>query len=492
MAYIYRYHFKNSDVRKRENLLNYSNELEACLKSFFNKNYKKSKIKKEYFEFRTFNKLKNKDLQKMGRLISPIVNGNVNGGFIKRKIEYYAFVISKNKYSYNIEMIECNEMNEALRQYRLKEEFNLNKEHILSGLDIISLTIQINNNLDEKKKDMIKKFKSDKWYKVSGITKMKADNNTQLEQDLLDYDYKLDKIHIKNNIEMQDEGFSIKNINNITKEFEDKINKLFELDYNLFCKYDSNKINIEQYVINSKRLIVKNVGQGLSCSLCDDNGKPMIYFDLGRGDRNNKKTTPQNLSFNFDNTPLIILSHIDGDHWASVREFPMALEMNWIVPKQIPKKMLRKKYSILILREKLFVFNTNIVLKNKSDINKFVVFESTGNTNHTHNNGLNIFIELKNQIRILLPGDNRLEYVNSKYRQDLNILCATHHGGRYTSNETTLNNPVSLNHRIIYSYGDCNTYGHPSKVNNYIDANWTQEFRTINGDYCYDFSSNIV
>ncbi len=495
MAYIYRYHFKNSSVRKKENLLNYSNILEKYLKSFFNENYKKSKIEKEYFEFRTFNKLISKDLQGMGRIINPIVNGNVNGGFIKSKIEYYAFVMTKDDYDYTIEMIEYNEMNEALRQYYFLEGSNLNKEHIISELDIVSLTIQINDNLNEKKKDMIKKFENGKWYKVSGITKMKADNNTQLERDLLDYDYKNDKIHIENNIDdkfdIQDEGFSINNIDKISKEIENEINKLFKLDANLVCEYNADKIDIEQYIINSKKLIIKNVGQGLSCSLCDNNGKPMIYFDLGRGDRNNKKTTPQNLSFNFDNS-IIILSHIDGDHWASVREFPMALEMMWIVPKQTPKIMLRKKYSILILRHKLFMFNTDIILKNKGDINSFIVFEATGNRGHTHNNGLNIFIELKNQIRILLPGDNRGEYVNNKYSENLNILCATHHGGIYTSNGTILNNPAGRNHKIIYSYGNCNTHGHPSKVNDYIDAKWIQEFRTINGDYGYYFTSNIV
>lgn len=492
MAYIYRYHFKNSHVRKRENLLKYKDQLEKCLKNFFDKNYKKSKIEQEYFEFRTFNKLKIKDLQVMGKLISPIVNGDINGGFVKRKIEYYAFVVKEDNDYYTTEMVEYNDMNEALTQYYYREELNLNKEYIISGLDIVSLTIQV-NNINVKKKNIIRKLKNGKWYKISGIIKMKPDNYTHFEQDLLDYDYKNDNIHIGNNkSNIEDEGFSINNIVKIPKEVEDKINRLFELDYNLVDKYNSDKINIEKYIINSKKLVIKNVGQGLSCSICDNNAKPMIYFDLGRGDGRNKKTTPKNLSFNFDNSPIIILSHIDGDHWASAREFPIALEMKWIVPKQKPKIMLRKKYAILILRHKLFMFNTDIILKNKGNINNFIVFESTGNGSHTHNNGLNIFIELKNKIRILLPGDNRGEYVNNIYNQNLNILCATHHGGVYTANGTILNNPVSNNHKIIYSYGNNNTYGHPSKVNDYINAQWIQEFRTPNGDYCYDFGSDIV
>lgn len=137
---------------------------------------------------------------------------------------------------------------------------------------------------------------------------------------------------------------------------------------------------------------------------------------MGRGDAGNKKTTPESLEFNFDNLPLIILSHIDGDHWASVREFPMALEMNWIVPKQKHKIRLRKVYSTLIIKHKLFMFNTDIILEDKDNIDRLIIFESTGDRSHTHNNGLNIFIKLKNEIKILLPGDNRCEHVNNMHR----------------------------------------------------------------------------
>lgn len=504
MSYIYRYQLRNKIERENCDLRNYKIQLDDMLnKCFYDlKGNKTYCVDKEYFEFRTYKKKTRMDLQNMGKILKFIFKDKYEHGFIRSKIRYYAY-ISKEYNSNNIiaEIIEFNELNDALQKY-YSEQMENSRESIISELDLGALFIDLDNDDYRNFCLPIDKLKrvDNEWCIIEGINRINNNKNIILERDLINYNSLTDQIENldgQNASSIEDEGFSITNTNILSKEQTSRINEFFEFKYETARDLKTIQDDFKVIVGKSEKLIIKNVGQGLSCSICDKDDKANIYFDIGRGARNNKKTTPANLTYNFDNNPIIILSHIDEDHWASVREFQKALDMKWIVPNQKPKVSLRKIYSILGIRNNLYAIDgMEYNINDCGLVESFILFNGTKNgkeeDTHPHNNGFSIFIELRNKIRILLPGDNRYEYISSIYKENINILCATHHGGEYTSDKEVILCPVNDNEKIIYSFGIGNSHSHPSKVEDYEKAKWIKKHETPSGEYIYDFSNVIV
>ncbi|MDG5855369.1 hypothetical protein [Clostridium beijerinckii] len=490
MAYIYRYQLGKKIYRDYYDLRENAIEIKDVLTKFFEDNIKEIVVEEKYFEFRTYTKIGNKKLQDMGRLLKDAKDSNIECGFIRKEIEYYAHItFNENEGYIKAELIEFNDIENSLS---LLDEEQVNKTMIISSLDMATLIYET-EYLDESSKKIVKNinnevFELDNWYVVSGKSKNKEDHKSNLEIDLTNYNYENGELEGDNLIldDISDEGFSVYKIFEIPDSKKKQIKKLFGLDDISVKGCDSTILN-QANLVKAKNLVIYNVGQGLSCSICDNNLTPVIYFDLGRGTRRNKQTTPTGLKFDFSNSPLMILSHVDDDHWASMREFPDSLNMKWIVPDQQPPVLLVKKYCILSLKNNLFMLEDKCETLNVGVINSFVIFNASGPSNlHPHNNGLNVFLELNDNTRILLPGDNRYEYIENGYKENLNILCASHHGGVYTIDRTDIKVPAADN-KIIYSYGRNNSFGHPSKDVEYGIKGWNTEHRTINGDYIYGF-----
>jgi len=118
---------------------------------------------------------------------------------------------------------------------------------------------------------------------------------------------------------------------------------------------------------------------------------------------------------------------------------------------------------------------------------------------HEHETGLGLRLEAKNEcnveINILIPGDQRYDYIDNIYLSDIDILVASHHGGEYSwSKRKNVHDDIpeprcSDSSLLIYSYGagdsKPNTHGHPSKTSEYRLKKWVNAHHTpSNNDYC--------
>ena len=91
------------------------------------------------------------------------------------------------------------------------------------------------------------------------------------------------------------------------------------------------------------------------------------------------------------------------------------------------------------------------------------------------------------ELAILVEGDQDYDYVENSFLEDVDILVACHHGGKYSwTVHSALPQPRSDDSCVIYSYGINNSYGHPSRRNEHISNGWINEHDTINGDYSID------
>lgn len=90
-----------------------------------------------------------------------------------------------------------------------------------------------------------------------------------------------------------------------------------------------------------EEIAVYDVGQGSAIGLIS-NQEVICYFDFGGGAAPNSFTFPAALaSFCQCNSPPIILSHWDHDHWSSEGRDTRVHTQTWIVPRQVSKSTKR-------------------------------------------------------------------------------------------------------------------------------------------------------
>lgn len=240
------------------------------------------------------------------------------------------------------------------------------------------------------------------------------------------------------------------------------------------------------------KVIIYNVGQGLCSAVCDGSNHPYIYFDFGRGYWRNKCTYSSGMYYDTTHNPPIILSHWHADHYILVNDCKEALNCEWIVPGNIKGPGIPKLYSELSARDNLVVIT--------SDFNLIIgkIFVGTGNSDHKHNDGLSLLLEIEsvddnknNGIkRFLLTGDNRYDVLPSHALRDIDVLLATHHGGTYDDVCNATNIPINTRDGlIVYSYGKDeqfqpynNSHKHPSYRLHYQNAGWRNEKNTPSGN----------
>ena len=511
MSYIYRYELKDKKDKKNIDLDIFKDEIQNVICDIF-KNYELVKIeesiiyinkKLNYFEFRTKKKIQNQNLRRMGKKLKEIKGLELICGFKRSSIDYIASINKVTNEYMEFDLIEYNDLQRSLKNYRLRKELSQIKQEdiiceIVGRLDIFLLTIS--NDLIDLKNIKENEEIHKKHYIITAINIQKESDRCILERDFKENYYINDTdrpIDISNKKE-NDESIKIINIKqNDEIDFENEINELFSIKNLNIKKFNEDKIQNKIKAVSELRII--NVGQGLSNALSDAKGKPVLYLDFGLGCRANKCTMPDDLNFNLQNEPIIVLSHIHEDHWAGVRICKEALNMIWIIPNQDigNKKQIFKLYSELHKKGKLYYINDKICLKNvNNDISEFVIFKENGSDKHPHNNGNNIYIRLIDGKKILLCGDTRYEYIDLKYKKNINILCASHHGGEYNDKYSCKKSipKCGICNKIVYSYGKnerfnphYNSHKHPSKKDDYIKIGWRNEHDTPDGDYVYKF-----
>lgn len=272
----------------------------------------------------------------------------------------------------------------------------------------------------------------------------------------------------------------------------------------------------EIYALNSMQsnrsyvFRVHDVGQALATSISYENCNPFLYFDYGMPYGRNAHTMPAHVNMPTEQGCTIVLSHLDMDHWRGIFNEYNAYMCHWFIPQQRMTALLKHKLAEIITfggtvecvgkditfphgkltcggisrinpaRIATTVHETGLTLRIQAGI--------AGETNQeiARETDQSIAGETNRKCNILIPGDQEYDYIEMSQLTDLDILVATHHGGRFSWSKkgTPPLARVGGKSTVIYSCGNGNTYGHPSKQGEYTQANWQKEHTTyVQGEY---------
>lgn len=217
---------------------------------------------------------------------------------------------------------------------------------------------------------------------------------------------------------------------------------------------------LEQNKNNAAEFIsVYNVGQGNCNAVCNNEGTPLLYFDLGGGCYKNRHTYSVPLKFCFRYKPPIVLSHWDLDHFQSAKLNPVSLSQNWIVPRQIISTVYLKFFLSISGKRLIWPKGVSSICFNWGE-----VFLCTGPKMKKNHCGLAFSANLNpstNKIaNVLLPADAAYKFIPCVTTTKYEGLIATHHGANFE----TANSPLPTGkgvQALSYSFGSGNSFGHP-------------------------------
>ena len=512
----YVYELKEKEHRNYINLQDYEKDIIYSIKSFFEDknivedfNVEKDSnivVKDRSLEFSFPGCLSQGSLQQMGKFLAKHLK-RVKG-FIRKNNNAYVFISYDEERDKDeqilLEFIDSSTLDISnsgiVNEVRSWIEFYGDLELSVSYISLCKAEYifgEIENELKEKKEII---FEVEIKYRTIAYS----------DEDVIDYIgetsciiehlysaglYQHDKIDFVDIMSFDKVSYEFENrIKNEFDKIRDEVFNKYRLEDNsevrdIICsrveKYSS-ELNISD---KDKKFIFKvyNVGQGLSTSLQielkNEERLPFFYFDYGMGCHRHKNTSPSNLSLPVDKNTIIILSHIHEDHWCGFRKNKNALESTWIIP-QVPSKSLLKLLAKVSSRNGRFMFLNASGYRIDSYINNVCI--SVGNDNvkskQIHETGIALLIESNKKNRILVSGDQMYKNHIQDFLINVNILVASHHGGDYGSQGSL---PKSNNEKncVIYSYGKCNNYKHPSKTHDYSNNGWINRHDTIKGDY---------
>lgn len=498
MAVIYRYSLghKKNDF----DLLKYEGIIRDEVETLFLENLKEdARVTKNYFEFKLYRSVSVSTLQKMGKCINGI--SKVAGkGFnrMPQKLYVVFYPPSDGESFLYAEFYDFEDLEDAERFYsqatRYSEIHSMRTIGDMSELpsdrtmlqnlfyvDILSAEVDIEIVQKYIKKEIVEPT----ICVLEGYHK----NDDYLRSRFRRHDYKSPKIvldHILDapylktieNPEYHKNDFI--EIENLTPINSTKINELFEhLKINI---PDANKASHIDMAETKEKLLftVYNVGQGLSTSLAKcDGSSPFLFYDFGLAEGKNFFTKPKTITCVDAKNAIIILSHIHRDHWFRLSIEKSAFEANWLIPDHPRKKQFEKKCAEII-----YSGGTVSILREDIHFPRYRICCTPQSTtsSHLHETGIILWIDSEIDGKaggILIPGDQRYDFIDDINKHNLHILVATHHGGEYSA-RTSTNVPFPLlngESRLVYSYGLGNTYRHPlSKTKAY--GLWQNVFQT--------------
>lgn len=225
-----------------------------------------------------------------------------------------------------------------------------------------------------------------------------------------------------------------------------------------------------------------DVGQGSANALLDDGGEPTLFHDLGCGALWNAGTRPAGFAWPLHTQSPVVLSHWDSDHWSGAIACDPThnfLNRRWVAPHDPSAGIRHIAFARKIL---LAGGHLNLLAQGPWRISWTTaqgrwlsLFRPAGN----NRNDAGIALEVRKSHRSakawLLPGDASYDalHQHSYLAPHYLAMAVPHHG----SGHSCANPPAPLPgeyHRLVYSFGPDNTYGHPANtaIQAHVQANW--------------------
>lgn len=511
MAYIYRYHLKNLNLRNNIDLTDFTSKIYDAIELRFEKILKDKFVEKNFFEFKLYEIASNVGLQDFGRTLqSKLKIEDKHYGFIRMKQTLYAIITPIGDYEDEvcIEFIDSQPI-DTLPKYNenAKRFFSKTGRTIPDIYNDTRNGIINNYYLDvlvgfAKKRDINKIFKDieHSYFYVEGYLKYDTiespyESEGQVEKKVI-LDTNTDFYSLANNIQNRKIHSRFLMISSNPKKLrKEKVNSIkSNLNMHIPAAKDIEKLRSLDNRVYSIKFRVHNVGQALATSFSYTHyDTPFLYFDYGLPiniDRRN--IYKDNIPVNKDTT--IILSHLHRDHWYGITRNSDAFKCHWYLPDQEINVQLKHTIAEIIVEkglvlkiDKQILFNCiSLTYKGISKIDPSRV------PNTMHETGLTLLIEApynfcnqNNIIRILIAGDQDYDYVDRSLLINIDVLVASHHGGNYCwSLQGTVPSASNIKSEVIFSYENAgNNYGDPTKIKDYQNAGWKEHHTNIHGDF---------
>lgn len=516
MAHIYKYEFHKKKLRLELDLRVYDNDIIRALEIYFGDNLKAYRVEENFYEYRLFKSISNGEKRRFGSFLlmncaglREVRNRNMkykNPFFTRAKGQYYCFVSRDNQGNpTECALVDKDTFTEEYIEhiqaifYKLYNDANRELDY---GINLLRLACMDIANLSSDSDLSVFKLSENDSYKREG------DNSYDLYDVSVIYNenselYSLEMMtdHITIRDELVDEKGRI--TDDIGLQNEERIlidsvvqlkgAKKKEIDEFTSIYFETATTRRIEYPLSSDiNFMVYNVGQGLSTSLSEGAKPPFMFFDFGESYGENKFNLPHSININIKIPTTIILSHIHEDHWNCLNQYPKAFQADWIIPEKGSKVTFKKRCAEIIASggtvaelQKPLKFKFGKILygaPSKHSVSR--------KPSHEHEYGLSMCLD--GDKKILVPGDQNYDYIEDNELKGIDILVASHHGGKYSwSSRSNVEDdlPVAKNDSvIIYSSGIDNTYKHPSKKKDYRNKGWLNEHRTAKDS---DFSIKI-
>lgn len=234
-------------------------------------------------------------------------------------------------------------------------------------------------------------------------------------------------------------------------------------------------------------LVCFDIGQGLASALICDCGVPLYYFDTGCGSGRNAPTAPAIVDFCTCDSPTVILSHWDTDHWAGASGHAKLQACTWVVPRQtISTTHTAFANAILKAGGNILVVGNSASPLNWSDHGQdYNLRRATGKGRN--GSGLVLIVtDLTYQRSWVLTGDAGYNLIAHSKLRKIAALIVPHHGADMGKSSIPFLRTSSYA-RLFYSFGPGNGHGpktppvcHPvaTAVKVHQNAGWDHGFWT--------------
>jgi len=511
MGYIYRYQLSDPLLRDETDLENRTEDISQIIKDHFGINFKDIQVKGSFFEFKLYESVERKFLMQMGKKLNKMWwETDLNYGFERMIQEFYVIIYPDLNGSEDWRYAEFispeilnnyDEFSMRAKQYTqrfINNNEGLGSEKVIDNVekafysDILSAYLDKNSDLmqeaikQEADEDGVTCFLVKGYHRYRELTLNDMDDKNEkmlkFNKDV-DWPYLAERKSIKPLKEHVDR-MEVIEFSKQEKEIIKELSTILDLVLESAEKIEAFE-NITRK--NNIKFKVHNVGQALATSLSISGKEPFLYFDYGIPDQINEFTKPDVIDMPTLEGTTIILSHVHHDHWGRLTEESNAYKCDWFVPDQKIKKIFNNKLAaILVAGGKVKKISIGIELGGI----KLLYGAKSSISKHQHETGFALRLNLKQNdkedVHILIAGDQRYDYIAPEYLSDLDILVASHHGGIYfASKNCEIAEPRNKeNALIIYSYGMSkdgkkrNTHEHPSKTGDYKSKNWINEHHT--------------
>lgn len=495
MSFIYEYQLRNAKERRETNLISYQQELETLIKETFGRNLKETITLEKSFEFRLYASVDSQDLRNLGKEIKNIVVSE--HGFVRKEQILYAIIdyINENTEMMSVEfvdsLIERNELfSQRVNLFYENNDMTGYSEEIKNNyyIDVYSAEMSIEifkqiSGTNEVNVGDCYLFKA--WHRRSEKNDIIMNNNEVELDEIFDYPYLLLEDKYRNK-DISDR-LIIKQSRKADKVFEG-IESVLKLTLE-----SSEEISAQAKIDKEEKIVfcVHNVGQALATSFSYEGKNPFLYFDYGLPNNRNLHTLPVGVNLPVDNQTEIVISHVDKDHWLGLTSFKDAFKCDWYIPNQRRGIQFNHKVAEIMMQGGNVRLILGNIISGKFSIScaGISTHKATRPPSKRHETGLALCVDTRDEFdkncKILIEGDQDYDYVENAFLENVNILVACHHGGKYSwTVNSDLPQPILGNNCIIYSYGDGNSHGHPNHVSQHQAVGWTTEHHTpIDGGY---------